>query len=231
MPRRRNDEDDEQEEENYEDEEDDVGEGSSKKRRRSEFIDNVAEEDDEEEEEEYEDDDEEMGGGGRHGQSKHRKSGSQFFDLEANVDSDEEEEEEEGEEFRGGPNLLRRPRYPLVLTIVFNLGDLILRYLPLINCLRITSQRGLMVATLARFLFIPTFYYMAKYGDQGWMIMLTFILGLTNGYLAVCALMAAPKGYKGPEQNALGNMMPTCLIGGVLAGVTFGWLWLIGKGW
>ena len=87
-------------------------------------------------------------------------------------------------------------RYPLVLTIVFNLGDLVLRYLPLINCLRITSRRGLMVATLARFLFIPAFYYMAKYGDQGWMIMLTFILGLTNGYLAVCALMAAPKGYK-----------------------------------
>ncbi|KAJ8636917.1 hypothetical protein MRB53_011184 [Persea americana] len=201
MPRRRDDEEDEQEEENYEDEdyedeEDDVGVGSSKKHRRSEFIDDVEEEDDEEEEEEYEDDDEEMGGGGRRGQSKHRKSGSQFFDLEADVDSDEEEEEEEGEEFRGRPNLLRCPSYPLVLITVFNLGDLVSRYLPLINCLRITSRRGLMVATLARFLFIPAFYYMAKYGDQGWMIMLTFILGLTNGYLAVCALMVAPKGYK-----------------------------------
>ncbi|RWR76837.1 equilibrative nucleotide transporter 3-like protein [Cinnamomum micranthum f. kanehirae] len=121
--------------------------------------------------------------------------------------------------------------YPLVLTTVFNLGDLVSRYLPLINCLRITSRRGLMVATLARFLFIPAFYYTAKYGDQGWMIMLTFVLGLTNGYLVVCALMAAPKGYKGPEQNALGNMMQACLIGGILAGATFGWLWLIGKGW
>ena len=42
-----------------------------------------------------------------------------------------------------------------------------------------------MIATLARFLFVPAFYLTAKYGDQGW-IMLTSVLGLTNGYLSVC---------------------------------------------
>ncbi|RWR76839.1 equilibrative nucleotide transporter 3-like protein [Cinnamomum micranthum f. kanehirae] len=121
--------------------------------------------------------------------------------------------------------------YSLVLTAVFNLCDLISRYLPLIKCSRITSRSGLMIGTLARFLLIPAFYFTAKYGDQGWMIMLTSFLGLTNGHLTVCVLMAAPKGYKGPEQNALGNVIQSFLTGGLFAGVAFGWLWLIGKGW
>ncbi|XP_050103694.1 equilibrative nucleotide transporter 3-like isoform X3 [Malus sylvestris] len=71
----------------------------------------------------------------------------------------------------------------------------------------------------------------AKYGEQGWMIMLTSFLGLTNGYLTVCVLTSAPKGYRGPEQNALGNLLVLFLLGGILAGVLLDWLWLIGKGW
>jgi len=53
-----------------------------------------------------------------------------------------------------------------------------------------------MIATLSRFLLIPCFYFTAKYGDQGWMIFLVSFLGLTNGYLTVCVMTAAPKGYK-----------------------------------
>ncbi|XP_017981450.1 PREDICTED: putative transcription elongation factor SPT5 homolog 1 [Theobroma cacao] len=111
MVRRRDEEDDDVEDEDYEDEDDqllddedydedeDEGRGggcSSRKRRRSDFIDDVAEEDDEEDE----DDDDEGYGGGRGGrrQNKAPRSGSQFFDLEAQVDSDDEEEEDEGED-------------------------------------------------------------------------------------------------------------------------------------
>ncbi|OAY23542.1 putative transcription elongation factor SPT5 homolog 1 [Manihot esculenta] len=108
MPRRR-DEDDEEldaDDEEYDDqeqqlmdeeeeeEEEDRG-GSSRKRRRSDFIDDVAEEDDDEEEE---DDDDEYGGGGGRRKAAKRRSGTQFFDLEAEVDSDEEEEEDEDAE-------------------------------------------------------------------------------------------------------------------------------------
>ena len=53
-----------------------------------------------------------------------------------------------------------------------------------------------MIATLSRFLLIPAFYFTAKHGDQGWMIMLVSFLGLSNGYLTVCVLTVAPKGYK-----------------------------------
>ncbi|XP_068668618.1 equilibrative nucleotide transporter 3-like [Aristolochia californica] len=121
--------------------------------------------------------------------------------------------------------------YAIVLIAMYNVLDLVGRYTPLINCLRITSRKGLMLSIIARFLFIPAFYFTAKYGDQGWMILLTSLLGLTNGHLTVCVFTIAPKGYKGPEQNALGNLLVLCLLGGLLSGVTLDWLWLIGKGW
>lgn len=120
--------------------------------------------------------------------------------------------------------------YPLVLIAVYNVSDLISRYLPLVPRLKLESRKGLMIAILSRFLFVPAFYFTAKYGDQGWMLMLTSFLGVTNGHLTVCVLTAAPKGYKGPEQNSLGNLLVLCLLGGLFAGVALDWLWLIGNG-
>lgn len=79
---------------------------------------------------------------------------------------------------------------------MYNVWDLIGRYIPLLNFLRLESRKGLMIAILSRFLLIPAFYFTAKYADQGWMITLTSFLGLTNGYLTVCVLTSAPKGYK-----------------------------------
>ncbi|XP_055809265.1 equilibrative nucleotide transporter 3-like isoform X2 [Solanum dulcamara] len=120
--------------------------------------------------------------------------------------------------------------YALVLIAVYNMFDLIARYIPLIKKIKLKSRKGLMIATLARFLFIPCFYFTAKYGDQGWMIMLVSFLGLTNGYLTVCVLTVAPQGYKGPEQNALGNLLVLCLLAGLFSGVALDWLWIIGNG-
>ncbi|GAB4826832.1 Epsin-3, clathrin recruitment and traffic between the Golgi and endosome [Ancistrocladus abbreviatus] len=120
--------------------------------------------------------------------------------------------------------------YALVLLASYNVWDLISRYIPLINCLRLESRKGLLVAILARLLFIPAFYFTAKYADKGWMIMLVCTLGLTNGYLTVCIMTAAPKGYKGPEQNALGNLLMWFINAGLCSGLVLGWLWIIGKG-
>lgn len=120
--------------------------------------------------------------------------------------------------------------YPLVLIAMYNVWDLISRYIPLIECIKLQSRKGLMCATVARFLLVPAFYFTAKYGDQGWMIFLTSFLGLTNGYLTVCVMTAAPKGYKGPEKNALGHLLVMFLIGGIFSGVALDWLWLIGNG-
>ncbi|CAN4083926.1 unnamed protein product [Withania somnifera] len=120
--------------------------------------------------------------------------------------------------------------YPLVLIAMYNVWDLIGRYTPLIKQIMIKSRKGLMIATLSRFLLIPCFYFTAKYGDQGWMIFLISFLGLTNGHLTVCVMTAAPQGYKGPEQNALGNLLVLFLLAGIFSGVALDWLWIIGNG-
>jgi hypothetical protein len=74
--------------------------------------------------------------------------------------------------------------------------DLIGRYIPLIEHVKLTSRKGLVISSVLRFLLVPAFYYTTKYGSQGWMIVLTSFLGLTNGYLTVCVLTEAPKGFK-----------------------------------
>ncbi|KAL8088140.1 equilibrative nucleotide transporter 3-like isoform X1 [Apium graveolens] len=121
--------------------------------------------------------------------------------------------------------------YALVLIATYNVWDLIGRYVPLLKFVRLKSRKGLMIVILSRFLLIPAFYFTAKYGGQAWMILLTSFLGLTNGYLTVCVFTSAPNGYKGPEQNALGNILSAFLMSGLFAGVVLDWLWLIGKGW
>ncbi|XP_010455845.1 PREDICTED: equilibrative nucleotide transporter 3-like isoform X2 [Camelina sativa] len=119
--------------------------------------------------------------------------------------------------------------YALVLVAMYNCWDLVGRYTPLLKWLKIENRKLITIAVLSRYFLIPAFYFTAKYGDQGWMIMLISILGLTNGHLTVCILTIAPKGYKGPEQNALGNLLVIFLLGGIFAGVALDWLWLIGK--
>ncbi|KAL6894915.1 hypothetical protein ACP4OV_007535 [Aristida adscensionis] len=121
--------------------------------------------------------------------------------------------------------------YAIVLIACTYTWDLVAAYIPLIERLKITSRKLLLIAAVARFLLVPAFYFTVKYGDQGWMILLTSILGLSNGYLTVCVLTEAPKGYKGPEQNALGNLLVFSLLGGIFFGAVLDWLWLIGKGW
>ncbi|KFK32224.1 hypothetical protein AALP_AA6G213900, partial [Arabis alpina] len=97
--------------------------------------------------------------------------------------------------------------YALVLVAMYNCLDLVGRYIPLVKWLKIENRKGLTIAVLSRYLLVPAFYFTAKYGDQGWMIMLISVFGFTNGYITVCILTIAPKGYKGPEKNALGNLM------------------------
>ncbi|XP_074272131.1 equilibrative nucleotide transporter 3-like [Silene latifolia] len=120
--------------------------------------------------------------------------------------------------------------YALVLIAMYNVLDLIGRYTPLIDVLRLESRKGLATAILARFVFVPAFYFTAKYASEGWMIMLVGLLGLTNGHLTVCVMTEAPKGFKGPEQNAVGNLLVLFLLGGIFSGVCLDWLWIIGNG-
>ncbi|KAI3855022.1 hypothetical protein MKX03_018416, partial [Papaver bracteatum] len=83
--------------------------------------------------------------------------------------------------------------YALVLIAMYNVLDFLARYIPLVESLKLESRRGLMIATISRFVFVPSFYFTAKYGDQGCMILLTSLLGLTNGYCRYTYLPPSPR--------------------------------------
>ncbi|XP_019090164.1 PREDICTED: equilibrative nucleotide transporter 3-like [Camelina sativa] len=85
--------------------------------------------------------------------------------------------------------------YALVLVAMYNCWDLVGRYTPLVKSLKIENRKAINFAVLSRYFLILAFYFTAKYGDQGWMIMLISVLGLTNGHLTVCIMTIAPKGY------------------------------------
>jgi len=82
-----------------------------------------------------------------------------------------------------------------VLVAVYNAGDFGGRYLPLWKPFYLQSRKGIFLLCLARGLFIPCFYFAAKYADAGWMIFLCIMLGSTNGWLSVLGFMLAPRGY------------------------------------
>ncbi|KAF2573902.1 hypothetical protein F2Q70_00002535 [Brassica cretica] len=119
--------------------------------------------------------------------------------------------------------------YALILVAVYNFWDLVGRYLPLVKWLNLENRKALTIVVLSRYFLVPAFYFTAKYGDKGWMIMLISVLGLTTGHLTVCIITIAPKGYMGPEKNALGNLLVTFILGGAFTGISLGWLWLVGE--
>lgn len=122
-------------------------------------------------------------------------------------------------------------RYAVVLIGVYNLWNLLGRCTPRIKYLKIESRKWLMVAIWSRSIFIPAFYIAEHHGGQTLMIILTSLLGLSNGHFTVRILTEAPNGYKAPEKNALGNMLIVFFLWGMFIGAMLNWLWLIGKGW
>lgn len=89
------------------------------------------------------------------------------------------------------------PRYVLVLIATYNTGDLVGRCLPLARRLRLACRARITAAAAARFLLVPAFYLAGRWGGgQGYTILLTAVLGLSNGYLTVCVLTEAPRGYE-----------------------------------
>ncbi|AAF04424.1 Equilibrative nucleotide transporter 2 [Arabidopsis thaliana] len=121
--------------------------------------------------------------------------------------------------------------YALVLIAVFNVSDLVGRYVPMVKKLKMKSRKCLLITSLGRLLLIPAFNITGIYGSQGWMIFLMSVLGLSNGYLTVCVITSAPYDLLAPEQNALGNLLVLYICGGMFAGVACDWLWLVGKDW
>ncbi|KAH7546375.1 hypothetical protein FEM48_Zijuj01G0193900 [Ziziphus jujuba var. spinosa] len=119
--------------------------------------------------------------------------------------------------------------YPILLITVYNVADLVGKSLTAVYVLEGINKATW--ACLARLLFYPLFT--ACLHGPIWMktetpiIVLTFMLGLTNGYLTSVLMILVPKSVPVSEAELSAIVMVVFLGIGLVSGSVFGWFWII----
>ncbi|KAG2718772.1 hypothetical protein I3760_03G236200 [Carya illinoinensis] len=119
--------------------------------------------------------------------------------------------------------------YPILLITMYNIADLVGKSLTatyLLNSIRIATW-----ASVARLMFYPLFMA-CLHGPKLLktevpVIILTFMLGLTNGYLTSVFMILAPKSVPVSEAEVSAIVMVVFLGLGLAAGSVLGWFWII----
>ena len=86
--------------------------------------------------------------------------------------------------------------YPVLLITAFNIADAAGKVLPVQSRLAMTNRRLILYLCLARSLFLPAFYLASHSAGPAIVGLLTFLLGLTNGYFTAVSMMLAPQQLK-----------------------------------
>lgn len=119
--------------------------------------------------------------------------------------------------------------YPILLITVYNISDLVGKSLTAIYVLK--GIRKATWASVSRLLFYPLFT-VCLHGSK-WLktealvVLLTFMLGLTNGYLTSVIMILAPKSVSPSEAEVAAVVMALFLGMGLVAGSVLGWFWII----
>ncbi|KAF5785368.1 putative equilibrative nucleoside transporter, MFS transporter superfamily [Helianthus annuus] len=117
--------------------------------------------------------------------------------------------------------------YPIILITTFNVGDFLGKCLTAIYVPN--GSKGTVWCCLGSVLFYPLFLG-CKHGPR-WMhsevpvVVLTLMLGVSNGYLTSVLMILAPKSVPIEEAEVVGIAMETSLVIGLVVGSAFGWLW------
>ncbi|XP_057968434.1 equilibrative nucleotide transporter 8 [Malania oleifera] len=119
--------------------------------------------------------------------------------------------------------------YPILLIAIYNVSDFIGKSLTALHLLK--SIRKATWACIGRLLFYPLFTG-CLHGPR-WLksevpvVLLTSMLGLTNGYLTSVAMILAPKSVPATEAEISAIVMAVFLGIGLVSGSVLGWLWII----
>ncbi|XP_057761462.1 equilibrative nucleotide transporter 8 isoform X1 [Arachis stenosperma] len=119
--------------------------------------------------------------------------------------------------------------YPILLITVYNLADLIGKSLTAFYVIQ--SITGAIWASIIRLLFYPLFI-LCLHGPK-WlksevpMIALTFLLGVTNGYLTSVLMIQTPKSVPFSESELSAIVMIVFLGFGLVGGSVLGWFWIL----
>lgn len=119
--------------------------------------------------------------------------------------------------------------YPILLITVYNISDFVGKSLTALYLWQ--SIKSATWACIVRLLFYPLFSACLR-GPQ-WLrtevpvVVLTFMLGLTNGYLTSVLMIMAPKTVHASEAELAAVFMVVFLGLGLVCGSFLGWVWLI----
>ncbi|XP_021899277.1 equilibrative nucleotide transporter 8 [Carica papaya] len=119
--------------------------------------------------------------------------------------------------------------YPILLITVYNVSDFVGKSLTAV-CVASSVNKAVW-ACMARLLFYPLFA--ACLHGPKWLrteapvVVLTFMLGLTNGYLTSVIMMLSPKLVPVTEAELAAIVMVVFLGIGLVGGSVLGWFWII----
>ncbi|KAK3436712.1 hypothetical protein EUGRSUZ_C01518 [Eucalyptus grandis] len=119
--------------------------------------------------------------------------------------------------------------YPVLLITIYNVADLAGKSLTAIYVMK--SLKKATWGCISRLLFYPLFYVFLHGPDwlktEGPMATLTFMLGLTNGYLTSVLMILTPKTVPASEAEFAAIMMVVFLGIGLVGGSIVSWFWII----
>lgn len=110
----------------------------------------------------------------------------------------------------------------VLVTGAFQIGDMVGRYLPKINTLRL-GEYYLFVAVVARFALLPALYrvfatpviHMGTFGIQ---ISLMLMLSITNGWFSTLHCINGPEKVQDADRGICGRLMALSLVFGIMIG-------------
>ncbi|KAJ4839233.1 Equilibrative nucleotide transporter 8 [Turnera subulata] len=119
--------------------------------------------------------------------------------------------------------------YPVMLITIYNISDFVGKSLTALYVLK--SIKKTTSACILRLLFYPLFA--ACLNGPNWLktevpvVVLTFMLGVTNGYLTSVIMILAPKSVPVSEAELSAIVMVVFLGCGLVSGSVIGWFWII----
>lgn len=119
--------------------------------------------------------------------------------------------------------------YPVMLIAVYNVSDFVGKSLTGIYVLESIGKATW--GCIGRILFYPMFSVCFRGPEwlrtEAPVVVLTLMLGLSNGYLTSVVMILAPKAVPQPEAEIAAIVMVVFLGLGLVAGSLVGWFWII----
>lgn len=119
--------------------------------------------------------------------------------------------------------------YPIALIATYNLSDFVGKSLTGVCVMEGTGKATWWC--MARLVFYPMF--IGCFRGPEWLrteapvVVLTVVLGLSNGYLTSVLMILAPKTVEEAEAEVAAIVMAVALAIGLVAGSLIGWFWII----